>query len=110
MSYLYTHLPQHQCIGFEERSYEAVEGLLDYHGRSILYLYVEASSVSFCDRSYASHLGSLNVKGYVVKWKKARDSEGNPVSEIEPVTDEGEKREISSLLRTQFTVPTVNFF
>ena len=59
-----------------------------------------SSAISFCDRSYATHLGSIIVKGYVLKWKYDANEKGEPLSEIEPVTDEVEQREISKLSET----------
>jgi hypothetical protein len=110
MSYIYTHLPQNEDIGFLERSYSATENILEYKGKKILYLNVEASEITFCDRSYASHLASLNVKGYVMRWKYDTNAEGEALSEIKYVADEDEKREITSILRASHNISTVNFF
>jgi hypothetical protein len=109
MKYVYSHLPQQDDIGFEGRAYRVTEGLLDFQGRKVLYLCAEASEITFCDRSYAAHLASINVKGYVTRWKYETGKEGEPLSEIEAVTDEGEKQAISRLLRASHNVPTVNF-
>ena len=109
MKYVYTHVPEDEDIGFEGRSYRITEGLLDYQGRKVLYLNSEASGVSFCDRSYAMHLGSTNVKGYVVRWKYGTNEKGETLSEIESVTDEEEQREISKLLKVRYNVPAVRF-
>jgi hypothetical protein len=109
MKYVYTHVPEGEDIGFEGRSYRIAEELLDYQGRKILYLNSEASGVSFCDRSYAMHLGSTNVKGYVVRWKYGTNEKGETLSEIEPVTDEGEQREINKLLKGRYNISAVGF-
>jgi hypothetical protein len=110
MTYIYAHQPQGEDIGFEGRSYSLAENLLEYKGRKVLYLNTEASAISFCDRSYATHLGSIIVKGYVLKWKTGANEKGEPLSEIEPVTDELEQREISKLLRDGYNIATVRFF
>jgi hypothetical protein len=110
MGYIYTHLPQNEDIGFHERSYSLTEGLLEYGGRQVLYLIVDASSVTFCDRSYASHLVSINVKGYVTRWRYETNEEGEALSEIEPVTGDEERRAIRDLLRASHTISAVNFF
>ena len=110
MKNVYAHLPQNEDIGFEERSYSVTEGLLEYQGRSVLYLHVDASDVTFCDRSYASHLVSVNVKGYVVRWRHGTSEGGEALSELEPITDDEERRAISDLLRTSLNISTVNFF
>ena len=110
MSYVYTHLPEDRDIGFDGRSYSIKEGILEYRGRKLLYLNAEASAVSFCDRSYAYHLGSVNVKGYVVRWKFGANERGEMLSEIQTISDEMEKQEIAKLLRAEQTVSAVYFF
>jgi len=109
MKRIYVHVNEGEDIGFEGRSYRIAEELLDYQGRKVLYLNSEASGVSFCDRSYAMHLGSINVKGYVVRWRYGTNEKGETLSEIEPVTDEGEQREINKLLKVRYNVPAVRF-
>jgi hypothetical protein len=109
MKHIYVHVAEGEDIGFEGRSYRVAEELLDYQGRKVLYLKSEASAVSFCDRSYAYYLGSMNVKGYVVRWKYGTNEKGETLSEIEPVTDEAEQREISKLLRSGYNMSTVGF-
>lgn len=110
MKHTYTHLAQGEDIGFDERSYRATEMLLEYRDRKVLYLYVEASAVTFCDRSYAPHMVSINVKGYVSKWKCGASDTGDALSEIEPVEDEVDRRQIAGLLRAAHSVADVNFF
>lgn len=110
MSYVYTHLPEDRDIGFDGRSYSIKEGILEYGGRKVLYLNAEASAVSFCDRSYAYHLGSINVKGYVVRWKFGANEKNEMLSELEPINDETEKQEIAKLLRTNQNVSAIHFF
>lgn len=109
VKYVYVHVTDGEDIGFEGRSYSIAEELLDYKGRKVLYLNSQASGVSFCDRSYAMHLGSINVKGYVVRWKFGTNEKGETLSEIEPMTDEDEQREISKLLRVRYNISAVRF-
>ena len=109
MSYTYAHLPENEDIGFDERSYSVAEETLEYNGRKVLYLYVTASGISFCDRSYAPHLANANVKGYIVRWKYGTDEENASLSEIETIEDDGERLAIVQLLRNSRNIPTVNF-
>ena len=109
MTYIYTHLPEDKDIGFDERSYRVTEGLLDYKGRGVLYLNVEASQISFCDRSYAMHLGSINVKGYVVRWRYGTNEKGEVLSEVEQVENEDEQKEITRLLGVGHNTSMVKF-
>lgn len=110
MKHVYIHVTAGEDIGFDGRSYRIAEELLNYQGRKVLYLNSEASGVSFCDRSYAMHLGSINVKGYVVRWKFGANEKGEMLSEIEPINNEMEKQEISKLLRTNHNVSALHFF
>jgi hypothetical protein len=109
MSYIYEHLPEGKDIGFEGRSYSLKEGLLEYKGRKVLYLNVEASEITFCDRSYAPRLGSINVKGYVLRWKYGMSEKGEPLSEIEPVMSEEEQQEITKILKETYNMSNVRF-
>ena len=110
MAYIYIHLPQNEDIGFRERSYSVIEGLLEYEGRDVLYLLVDASDITFCDRSYASHLASVNVKGYVTRWKYGANEAGEHMSEVESITDEEDKRAITDIMRSTHSISAVNFF
>ena len=110
MKYIYAHQPQGEDIGFDGRSYSLAENLLEYKGRKVLYLNTEASGISFCDRSYAMHLGSIIIKGYILKWKYGANEKGELLSDIEPVTDEVEQQEIIKLLRDVYNIATVRFF
>jgi len=110
VKYVYAHVTEGEDIGFDGRSYRIAEELLDYQGRKVLYLNSEASGVSFCDRSYAMHLGSINVKGYVVRWKYGTNKKGEALSEMEPITDKDEQQEISKLLRASYNIGTVSFY
>ena len=103
-------MPQGEDIGFEERSYSVTEGLLDYKDRKVLYIDSQASDVTFCDRTYASHLGSINVKGYVVRWRCGTNENGEVLTEIETIDDDNERREIGNLLRENCNISTVNFY
>jgi len=109
MSSIYVHVEQSDEIGPEGRSYSITENLLEFQGRNVLYLYVSASEISFCDRNYAAHLANVNVKGYVKKWKYDVNEKGETLSVIEPVTSEEDKREMSKILRTTHNVQTINF-
>lgn len=109
MTYVYAHLPQDEDIGPQGRSYSVTEEILEYQGRRVLYLYVVASEITFCDRSYAPHIVNINVKGYVVKWKYGTNEEGETLSEIDPIREDAERRAISKLLCASRHVSTINF-
>ncbi|MFC2000670.1 hypothetical protein ACFLXE_07980 [Chloroflexota bacterium] len=108
MTQVYTHLDRDEHVGDEGRRYSASESTLEYRGREVLYQYVDAYGVTFCTGNYVSYVGSINVKGYVVRWKYGINENGEALSEIEPVTDKEEQREISALLWPGRS-PRVNF-
>lgn len=96
MSYIYIHPPVDD--GLEERRFSLSEGILEHRGRRVLYHYSEATSVSFCTASGSPFVGNIHVRGYVLRWKYITNDKGHALSEIEPVMDEHERREIQCLL------------
>ena len=96
-SYVYAH-PLGDPVLDEKRFTTSTEHTLDYKGRRILYCYAEASAISFCSAAGANYAGNMIVKGYVVRWKYGTNEKGEALSEIETVTDENEREEISHII------------
>jgi hypothetical protein len=96
MTCIYAHPPQDSIL--DERRFTLSEGLLEYQGRKVLYHYSEAVGVTFCTGTGAPFTGNINVRGYVVRWKYGANDNGEDLSEIEPITDQKEQKEISRLL------------
>ena len=96
MAYVYAHPPQDSLL--DEKRFTLSEGLCEYQGRKVLYHYAEATYVTFCTGTGAPWVGSISVKGYVVRWKYGANDKGEDLSEIEPITDKNEQKEIASLL------------
>ena len=109
MSYIYAHLPVDENIGFSERSYTISEEKIEFREREVLCLYVTASEITFCDGRYASYLGTVNAKGYILKWKYALNEKGDELSEIESVENDEERLELSDILRARYGVSNVTF-
>jgi len=106
----YVHLAsQRQEIGWEIRSYSASESTLEYNGRQVLLVEVEAGGCTFCDGSYAQNLMGVNIEGYVTRWQYRENEEGLPVSEIEPVSDPAEQKGIAALLKPRYDRSQINF-
>ena len=106
----YTHLEkQGEEIGWEIRFYSASENTFDHNGKQVLLVEVEASGCSFCDGSYAQSLMGANVEGYVVKWKYKENDEGQPVSQIEPIRDNVNQKEIAEILKPKYARSQINF-
>jgi hypothetical protein len=51
----------------------------------------------------------LNVPGYILSWKEKQTAEGAPVSEVEPVVNEEDRKAIKALLDQQFPNSQVIF-
>ena len=95
----YIHLPEDEDIGPEERFYQAREGRLEYNGREVLYLVAETTGITCCDGSYASRIETMNVIGYINRWKYKINEKGAAVSEIEPIEDKYTKQKIVEILQ-----------
>ncbi len=98
MAYTYHHLKRNEHAGCEGDRYSASEQTIEFRGRTVLCQYVDATAVNFCTASGTSYVGSINVKGYVLRWKYAVDHAGDAVSELEPVTDKEERLALSEKL------------
>jgi hypothetical protein len=96
-SYVYAH-PLGDPVLDDKRFTTSTEHTLDYKGGRILYCYAEASAISFCSAAGANYAGNMIVKGYVLRWKYGTNEKGEALSEIEQVTDENEREEISHIL------------
>jgi hypothetical protein len=98
----YVHL-----AGNEDLGYCLEEEILEYNERKILYLLSELKDDNFtfgCDidmvRVSRQETKTAYVKGYVVRWKCARDEKGLDVSELEPI-DSKEQEAIKQLLESR---------
>ena len=110
MSKDYTHLAQQgEKIGWEIRSYNANESVIEYNGKQVLLVEVDADNCTFCDGSYAHNLSGANVEGHITKWKYRENDQGRSVSEIEPIREKSEKQAIALLLRSKYAGSQLNF-
>lgn len=83
------------------------EGTLPFKGRDVLYL----AGVGIVDNSCCGAGGFpfVRVSGYVVSWKDKTNEAGRPVSTVEPVTDQADRREISRLLDKRYPYSQISF-
>ncbi len=106
----YIHLTkQGEEIGWEIRSYSASERTIDCDSRQVLLVEVESGECTFCDGSYAQSLKGVNIEGYILKWKYKQAEDGRPVSEIEPVRESDEQKEIAAILKSEYSRSQINF-
>src|SRR5512137_2352061 len=96
-TFVYAH-PFSDPVLDDKRFTTSTEHTLEYKGRKVLYRYAEATDISFCSASGANYAGNMIVKGYVVRWQYGANEKGEPLSEIEPVTDKKDQEEISQIL------------
>ncbi len=107
--YTYTH----QILGEEMQAISGhysleKEGQLSYHKRQVYYY----TGCSVVDSSCCGPggCGFALVIGYIVNWKNGKDAGGIDTSDIEPVTNDGERQDIKKLLTKETHVQQVNFW
>ncbi|MFH1090362.1 MAG: hypothetical protein V1742_02215 [Pseudomonadota bacterium] len=83
------------------------DGLLEINGRQVLYLLGHAVVDSACCGTGGCRYAL--VPGYVHKLKARQNEHGAWVSEVEPVTEEKARREISRHLEKKELVQQVQF-
>jgi len=81
---------------------------LKHNGREILCVIGQAVVESSCCGS--GSFGYAIVPGYVLAWKSQRSQEALPTSEVEPLSDEGTKREIARLIQESEGVTNIDFW
>jgi len=101
--------------GDEDLVYSVEEALVEHNGREILYLLSELRDDYFMlgySRETVMVSGSETrtayVKGYVARWKYAKDEKGFDVSELEPIDSE-EREAIKQLIQSQCDTKFVYF-
>ncbi len=102
----------HAELGQEVRSITGYympekEERIKYKDKEVLYIFGAAVMDNAC--CGAGGCGYALVPGYVVNWKTKKSREGLPVSDVEPIRDEEEKREIAAIVKKREAVPDVNF-
>ncbi len=83
------------------------EKRMPYNGKELLYLTGYSSTDSTC-----CGVGAVvfsYVPGFIVKWHSKTSEDGNPISEVDTVTDEKDMKEITKLLLENKTCTQVNF-
>ena len=88
--------------------YTAVdEKKVPYNGREVLCFIGEYVTHGYCcgksESSYAQ------VAGYILNWKSKKDASGTPISEVEPIMDEKEKRDLTDIIKQSEFVRIVEF-
>lgn len=81
---------------------------LDHNGRELFYVVGQAVVESSCcgTGSFAYAI----VPGYLLAWKNRRSERGLPISEVEPLSDEGARREIAKLIERSERITNIDFW
>ncbi len=69
---------------------------MNHRGKEVLYLVGTAVIEASCCGT--GGCGFIKVPGYIRKWKKGRNENGRPVSEVERIDAQDQQREIQDLL------------
>lgn len=81
---------------------------LKYDGREVLYIVNETVvDSSCCD---VGDFASALVPGYIVKWKTEKNSNGTPVSVVEPITDKKVQDNIRKIIGETEQVSRTEFW
>jgi hypothetical protein len=84
------------------------EMLLPYDGREALVAFGSALVDKSCCGA-GTGCRFANVAGYVVAWKAKNTASGLPISQVEPIEDEGAREEIKRLICSMEPHCQVNF-
>ncbi|MCD4717704.1 MAG: hypothetical protein K8R45_13315 [Desulfobacterales bacterium] len=85
-----------------------MEDVLKHNERDVLYLIghgvIDSSCCGVGGCRYAL------VPGYILGWKNKKDDAGNPVSEVEPISDDKSKAEIQSMIMEKEPINQIQFY
>ena len=105
----YTHLPLNQDVAGIAGYYTPIrEVRLPYNGKEVLYFIGQAVIDSSC--CGVARWGYAMVPGYIVHWQKETNEAGLPVSEVEPVSDKGEREDIRQLIEEAESLSRIEFW
>jgi len=105
----YTHLELNKDINFISGYYTPQKELrLKYNNREVLCIVgqgmIESSCCGMGGCRYAV------VPGYLVNWKNKINEAGLPVSEVEPISDEKARQDISKIIKAKEIVSQIDFW
>lgn len=81
---------------------------LKSNGRELLYVIGQGVVESSCCGT--GSFGYAIVPGYLLAWKSKRSENGLPISEVEPLSDEGAKRDIVRLIQENEGITNIDFW
>ena len=82
---------------------------LPYDGEEVLYVIGGTGAVACCCGG-GGGTAFINVPGFIRAWQSKTDDAGQPVSEVEPITDKATQEEIKKALQLEHGVPNIKFW
>ena len=105
----YTHLKLNEDIICIAGYYTPLKEVrLKYNNREVLYVMGQAVIESSCCGT--GSWGYVLVPGYIVNWQSKKNEAGLPVSEIEPISDEGARDNIRQIIQTDEAISQIEFW
>ncbi|MDY7032667.1 MAG: hypothetical protein SVY10_12270 [Thermodesulfobacteriota bacterium] len=84
------------------------EKKLGYNGREVLYILGHAAVDNSC-----CGVGGCRyalVPGYLIGWKSKTCDSGKPISEVETISDEDSRRELTRILKEKEIITQIQFW
>ena len=81
---------------------------LKFNNREVLYVIGQAVIESSC--CGVGSWGYALVPGYIVNWQNKRNEAGLPVSDVEPISDEGAQNNIRQIIQSNEVISQIEFW
>jgi hypothetical protein len=105
----YTHLELNKDVPAPSGYYTPQKEVrLKYDGREILYVLSQAVIESSC--CGVGDFNSALVPGYIVNWQAEKSKDGNPISLVEPITDEPTRDAIRKIIKEKEHITRTEFW
>jgi hypothetical protein len=105
----YTHLELNKDVPTPSGYYTPQKEVrLKLDGREVLYVLSQAVVDASCCGT--GDFNSALVPGYIVKWRSEKNTDSNPVSLIEPVTDEKNRDAIRQIIKEKEHITQTEFW
>ena len=105
----YTHLRINEDITCIAGYYTPLKEVkLPYNGKEVLYVVGQAVIESSC--CGVGCWGYVLVPGYILNWQNKTNEAGLPVSEVEPISDEMARDNISRIIKEAESISQIEFW
>jgi hypothetical protein len=105
----YTHLELNRDVPTPSGYYTPQKEVrLKYDGREVLYVLSQAVIESSC--CGVGDFNSALVPGFVIGWHAGKNKDGNPISLVEPITDEPTRDAIRKIIKEKEHITQTEFW